>query len=90
MEPLPHDEASEGEDEPTEIESKVTAQVHVVDEGNAGQPGVPKLVYMSFKRKEGDAALFGRFVKQIMGEMEKFMEPPNTEEEPEEPIEELE
>jgi len=36
---------------------------------------------MNFKRKEGDPVLFGQFVKEIMGEMEKFMEPPSLEEE---------
>lgn len=47
---------------------------------------MPKLVYVNFKRKEGDAVLYGQFVKEIMGEMEKFMEPPALEEEfPEEP-----
>lgn len=53
-------------------------------EANPSKPNVPKLVYMSFKRKEGDAVLFGQFVKQIMLDMEKFMEPPAVEEEPEE------
>lgn len=50
-------------------------------EANPSKPNVPKLVYMSFKRKEGNAALFGQFVKEIMHDMEKFMEPPAVEEE---------
>jgi len=41
---------------------------------------MPKLVYMDFKRKEGNAALFGQFVSKIMSEMEKFMEPPTIDE----------
>lgn len=36
---------------------------------------------MNFKRKEGDPVLFGTFVKSVMGEMEKFMEPPAIDEE---------
>lgn len=85
MEPLPQQQdCEEDEDEPEapEIETRVTAQVQVV-EANPKQPKVPKLVYMSFKRKEGNAALFGQFVKQIMSDMEKFMEPPAIDEEEE-------
>lgn len=75
-------------EESPEIETTVTAQVFVV-EGNPNQPKVPKLVYMNFKRKSGNAALFGLFVKEIMSHMEKFMEPPAIEEELEEEQEEL-
>lgn len=77
MDQLPADEDSEEEEKeptPPETTCKISAQVQVVEE-NPEQPTIPSLVYMSFKRKGGNPVLFGQFMKTIMGEMEKFMEP---------------
>lgn len=67
MEKLPADEDSEEEDkEPAAPETltEISASVQVVEE-NPDQPTIPKLVYMSFKRKGGNPVLFGQFMRTI-------------------------
>ena len=50
-------------------------------EANPTQPTIPKLVYMSFKRKSGNPIAFGAFMKKIRVDMEKFADlPPSMEE----------
>jgi hypothetical protein len=75
MEDLPHDSDSEDEgDHEAPIQScDVTCSVQVVEE-NEEQPTIPKVVYMSFKRKGGDVEVFGNFMKEIKVDLEKFFE----------------
>lgn len=71
-------EAWEDEEEEQVMQTcTIQASVRLFEPGAEGMP--PKKVYMDFKRKSGSLEIFGRFLKKVMADFEKFMEAPATE-----------
>jgi len=71
-------EALDEEDEPINQTCMVSATVKMV-ESEPGSPNIPNIVYMNFKKKEGNPVAFGSFLKSIMSDMDKFMMTPPAE-----------
>lgn len=71
---MPAEDAIEGE-EPLVEEANVKATIKVVT-ADPSDEKTPEEVYMSFQRKSGNAAVFGKFVKDIMdNKLNIFVEP---------------
>lgn len=81
MEEMPEWSDDEGADEEeTAPKATVVAQVYGVGEPDASNNGNYGMVYMSFRRKEGDAGVFADFMSEIRSDMEKFHIPVEQEE----------